>query len=238
MHIETYPFAAAVTGKDLSGKTVVVIDVLRATSVMVTALANGAKAIVPLSTLKGANRESRKYTSGNCLVCGERNAQKTEGFDLGNSPLEFTRDIVEGKTLIMTTTNGTKALNACRKAGEVYIGAFLNADAVVQQVKDEENLVLFCAGTNGKFSLDDGLCAGMIIDRLSRLIPIRLDDLGQLLLKLWRSSHGNITKTLADCSHLKYLIANGYEKDVSFCLQTDTHEIMPFYDPQRGIIDV
>jgi len=238
MFIETHPSAAEVNENDLSGKTVVVIDVLRATSVMITALANGAKAIIPVLTPEDAIREAGKHASGTCLVCGEHNAQKIDGFDLGNSPLEFTREVVEGKTLIMTTTNGTRALKACRNAKEVFIGAFLNLDAIMQQVKYKENLVLLSAGTNGKFSLDDGLCAGMIIDRLSQFVSIRLDDLGQILLKVWRSSNGNIKGTLAECNHLKYLITNGYEKDVAFCLQTNTDEIIPVYNPLKGKIYV
>ncbi|NOX84509.1 MAG: 2-phosphosulfolactate phosphatase [Chlorobi bacterium] len=238
MIIETYPFATAVNEEDLTGKSVVVIDVLRATSVMITALENGAKEIIPVITVKGALQVAKKFKPDSYLLCGERNAVKIDGFDFGNSPLEFSREVVAGKTLIMTTTNGTKALNACRKAKEVYIAGFLNANAVVKKIRDKSEIVLLCSGTNGKFSLDDGLCAGMIMDKLSENGHAVTDDLGHILLKTWQSSKGSLDQTLKNCYHLNVLVENGFEKDVDYCLQKNTHLIVPVYKPDKGNIHV
>lgn len=238
MLVETCPFADSVNKKALNGKTVVVIDVLRATSVMITALENGAKKIIPVLTKNEALAESKKHAPGTYLLCGERNAKKIKDFNLGNSPLEFTRETVKGKILIMTTTNGTKALNACRKANKVYIGAFLNLSAIVEQIKDSPEVVLLCSGTNGKFSLDDGLCAGMILETLEEYISPEMDDLGHLLLKTWRNSKRNFNQALKNCDHLNFLKDNGYEKDVEYCLRQNTTTILPVYDPKKGCIAV
>ncbi len=238
MHIETHPFASAVNEDDLSGKTVVVIDVLRATSVMIAALENGAKAIVPVLTEKEAMREAKKYKPGTFLLCGERKAKKIRGFDLGNSPLEFTRPVVAGKTLIMTTTNGTRALNGCRKAKKVLIAAFLNVDAVVEKIKHNSGVVLLCSGTNGRFSMDDGLCAGMISDKLSGNLPVKTDDLGQVLLKTRRSGNGDLKNGLRHCGHLNFLVENGFERDVEYCLRQNSSSVVPVYYPKKGYIAV
>ncbi|HDO27189.1 MAG TPA: 2-phosphosulfolactate phosphatase [Bacteroidetes bacterium] len=238
MTIETYPFADVANAKDISGKTVVVIDVLRATSVMITALENGAKKIIPVLTNEMVLSEAKKYKPETSLLCGERNAKKIDGFDLGNSPLEFIRETVEGKTLIMTTTNGTKAMKACQKTKEVFIGAFLNVDAVTEQVKNNQKLILLCAGTNGRFSLDDGLCAGMIIDKLSEFTSVKTDDLGHILRKAWKSGTGDLKNRLRNCRHLNFLVENGFEKDVEFCLQRNSSPVVPVYDPEKGIVYV
>ena len=236
MKIEIIPFASAINKKQIAGKTAVVIDVLRATSVMITALQNGAKEIVPVLTVEDALEVSIKFPKGSFLLCGERNAGKIKGFDLGNSTLEFTREMVENKTIIITTTNGTKALNACMNAEKILIGAFLNAEAVAKKVKNLEERTLFCAGTNGRFSLDDGICAAMIIDELSKNNKIDTDDLGHVLLNTWRSGDDNLDFLLKNCFHLKDLNKKGYENDVNYCIQTNISESVPVYNPKTGLV--
>lgn len=229
MKIELVPFADNVAKTELNQKTVVVIDVLRATTVMITALANGAKNILPASSVEQANTLALQYLPEDRLLCGERNARKIEGFDLGNSPLEFTTDTVTGKTIILTTTNGTRALNFCKGAKDIYIGAFINIKALVQKIQSSSEIVLVCSGTAGKFSLDDSICAAMIIDELSRTKEIFPDDLGQLILRDFRNNIKNIKELLNGCFHARYLKQNGYEKDVRYCFKTNTIGIVPIY---------
>ena len=162
------------------------------------------------------------------MLAGEQQAVKIEGFHLGNSPLEFTREKVSGKTIIMSTTNGTKALNSCLNAKVVLIGAFLNTEAIITRLLQEEEVVLFCSGTNNNFSLDDGLCAAMIIDGLVTQLTIKptLSDFGSLLLKAYRSNK-NLSESLKECHHLNLLKLKGFEHDVTYCLQNSLCDIVP-----------
>ena len=230
MEISVIPFAGAENKLRLKNKTVVVIDVLRATSVMITALENGAEKIIPVLSVEEALSTTKKLEKDSYLLCGERDAFKIDGFDLGNSPLEYTPDRIKGKTIVMTTTNGTKALQACQDSKEVLIGAFMNAEAVAEKFLNIKELVLFCAGTRGRFSMDDGMCAAMIISNLSKQKKVYPDDLGKLLLNTYNYENGNLKVLLKNASHLNYLVENGFEKDVTFCLQKNTTDLIPFYD--------
>ena len=227
MKINVIPYAAAARPELTENKTVVVIDVLRATSVMLTALANGAKEVVPAVSPEEALQKSFLYNVEDVLLGGERNAMKIEGFHLGNSPLEYTRENVSGKTVIITTTNGTRALNNCVNAQKVYIGAFLNVVALVEQLKTEEEVVLFCSGTNNNFSLDDGMCAAMIINELAKEKQLALSDFSSLLLTAYRTNPDNLATLLQDCYHLNLLKQKGFESDVTFCLQNSLYNIVP-----------
>ena len=236
MDIRIIPFASAVQPEEVTGKTIVVIDVLRATSVIITALENGAKQIYPVLSVEEAEELAGKFATGTYLLCGERDTQKIEGFDLGNSPLEFRQDKVAGKTLIITTSNGTKALDACRDSEKVYIGAFLNARAVAEKVKEKKEGVLVCSGTAGRFSLDDGLCAAMIIEELAKSVPVHPDDLGLALIKVWQSVNGNLQKLLKDSFHLNYLLKKGFNADVDYCLQKNSTSVVPVFSGREIIL--
>ncbi len=163
----------ALAGRDLSGTTCVVLDILRATTSMTTALANGAEAIIPVAEI-GEALAIRQHRS-DVLLAGERDGVRitsdlTGGidFDLGNSPREFTADKVRGKTIVMTTTNGTRALRACAKAEHVLIGSFLNLRAIVHWIRPRlpPNLLLVCSGTYEQASLEDTLAAGALCEKL------------------------------------------------------------------------
>lgn len=236
MKVTVAPFASAIKSEHYTGKTIVVIDVLRATSVMLTAFQNGAKQIIPFQSIDEAKQKAMELPKGSYLLCGERNAKKIEGFNLGNSPLEFIKENVADKKIIITTTNGTKALNICNEAKTIYVGAFLNVDAIVEKVKENEELILLCAGTQGKFSLDDALCAAMIMDGISKLVTIETDDLGYVLLQTWQSRKSDLKELLEGCFHLNYLIKTGYAKDVDFCLQTNTSELVPEFNTEEGVV--
>ena len=228
MRISIIPYTAAARPELTQGKTVVVIDVLRATSVMVHALFNGAREIIPAVSPEEALQKSLLYHTDEVLLAGEQQTVKIEGFHLGNSPLEYTPEKVAGKTIIISTTNGTKALNSCLNAKQVIIGSFLNANAVVNKLADKEDVVLFCSGTNNNFSLDDGLCAALITDGIvkQKKDAVELSDFAQLLLNAYHYND-NITKSLQKCYHLNLLKQRGFENDVTFCLQNNIFNIVP-----------
>ena len=160
-------FLPALTSPDeLAGATVVVIDVLRATTVITRALALGAREVIPCLEVEEARRIAAEFPAGQALLGGERDGLKIPGFDLGNSPREFTPEICARRTFVFTTTNGTRAMNACHRAARVLIGAFVNLSAVAAALPAEGAIHLLCSGTRGKITREDVLLAGAIVDRL------------------------------------------------------------------------
>ena len=230
MEITVIPTAQQAQSIDFSGKIAVVIDVLRATSVITTALDNGATCVVPVKTVEEANSLLADSDASTTLRGGERNALKIEGFDLSNSPLEYNKKVVEGKSIILTTTNGTDAINNIKGADEVILACFRNATAVVDvglSHHDSHDLVIVCAGTEGHFSLDDGLCAGMLIELLKQKTKVETDDLGLLLTHYYNNGKANLLGALAGCSHLKRLFTLGFYDDIRFCLETNRVATVP-----------
>ncbi|MGY0394836.1 2-phosphosulfolactate phosphatase [Fusobacterium sp. SYSU M8A802] len=151
MRIDIIDTAGNVTFDKIKGKTVIIIDVLRATSVMITALANGVKGIYPYRDIESVLENSKLDI--NPLLCGERKGLKIDGFHCGNSPLEYKRELIEDRNMYMTTSNGTRAIESCIGAERVYIAAFLNIEGVVKQIiKDEKDVVIICSGTDDNFS--------------------------------------------------------------------------------------
>ncbi len=219
----------------LVGKTAVVIDVLRATSVIVTALHNGAKRIRPVQSVE----EAVAFRSGDYLLGGERNAEKISGFDLGNSPLEYTADKVGGKEIVLTTTNGTLALSRSHQADKVLVAGFLNAGSVAAYLsRSSQPVELICAGTNGDFSLDDFLCAGLIADLLTSEKEVAQSDLAHLAIKTWRAAKSDVHTALENCRHYNILKNKGFVKDLDYCLTRDLFRILPVYDTKEGTIRV
>lgn len=238
MKIGVIPFATAVLPEDIAGKTVVVIDILRATSTMVNALQNGAKEIIPSLTVEEAFAKAKLFPTGKFLLGGERNAEKIPGFDLGNSYREYPREIVEGKSIILTTSNGTRSLHACSNAKEVLIGSFLNLDAVVNHLQNCEQIVLLCSGTLGKFSIEDSMAAAAIIDLLAENHNPKLDDLGQSLLLAYRAKNGNLAELMKDGVHLNYLKSKGFGQDIEFCFQKNLFDILPVFDQKKRVVAI
>ncbi len=235
MNISVISTAQQAQDIDFSGKIAVVIDVLRATSVITTALDNGASEVIPVKTVEEAQSLYATCNAANTLRGGERNALKIEGFDLGNSPLEYKKKSVEGKTLILTTTNGTNALNNVKGAKVVVLACFRNAQAVVKHIlvrlpqcdRPTQDIVIVCAGTESHFSLDDGLCAGMLIELLKQKAPVETDDLGLLLNHYYVENQANLLGALAGCHHVKRLFTLGFYDDIKFCLETNCVETVP-----------
>ncbi len=216
---------------DLSASTVVVIDVLRATSTMVEALANGARAIYPTGSTEEAMRLVQSVGRDELLLCGERRGLKIEGYDLGNSPAEFTAEAVKGKRLVMNTTNGTQAFLAAVDAPRVVAAAFLNLAAVADAVAGEERLTLLCAGREGRFALEDAVCAGILARRIeaARGEALDLDDgarAARLLCDLVEVDGDFLAGTEAG----RALADAGLADDLEWCAALDRYRVVPEMD--------
>lgn len=227
MIIDIIPYASAIRPDLVKNRSVVVIDVLRAGSVMITALAHGAKAFIPAATLKDAFQVASGISVNECLLGGERDTKIITGFDLGNSPLDYTKEKVKGKTIVLATSNGTKALNALKEAQRIFIGTFLNLKALTEKLAGLDELVLVCSGTNNYFSMDDALFASKIIDHLAAGKQVELSDMALTLQKAFHDKSVSNRDQLKDCYHLNLLIRNGFERDVDYCLQENLFEIVP-----------
>lgn len=203
--------------------TVVVVDVVRATTSMVEALAHGARAIYPTSSTEEAVKLASSLGREDTLLCGERKGIKVEGFDLGNSPAEFHREVVEGKRLVMSTTNGTVALARVQEARRVLAGAFTNLEAVAHAVGDDDHVVVVCAGREGRFALDDALCAGHLVRRLGR--GLELNDAGRATWEL-AGAVAPSEDFLAGTEAGKALSAIGLAGDLGICAQVDRHPVV------------
>jgi 2-phosphosulfolactate phosphatase len=217
----------------VAGRTVVVIDVLRATSTIAHALVNGARYVIPVGGVDEAARKVEQLGRDAVLLCGERHALPIKGFHLGNSPLEFTREAIAGRTLLMTTTNGTVALLAAASASAIYTGALLNVSAVAQRIITENNdTLLLCAGREGSFAAEDAVCAGRIAGIIRRRVRrLQGNDAMRAASRLARRP---ITpRLLAETAAGSRLREIGRSDDLAFCAQEDLHNVVPVFDGHR-----
>ncbi|NMB24085.1 MAG: 2-phosphosulfolactate phosphatase [Firmicutes bacterium] len=211
------------------GTLAVIIDVLRASTTMVTALANGAAQVIPLKDIEKAR--ARHAQEPGFLLGGERNANPPPGFDLGNSPREYTKEKVGGRGVIMTTTNGTAALEAAHKGGAttIIVGALTNRQAVVDFCQDHsEPILLVCAGCQGRFSLEDALCAGAIIAGLGS--GLKRSDTAETCLALYETwGPQGLAKQIFGSVHGQRLERIGYGEDIEWATRLDVSSLVPIY---------
>lgn len=217
----------------LRDKNVVVIDVLRSSTTVVAALKNGAREIIPVGSIESAVKISGSLFGDVTLRGGERNGKMIQGFNLGNSPLEYSEAMVRGKSIIFCTTNGSVAMVKSRYARKMAVGGFVNMTAVVEFVRSlQSDVLILCAGRppmTGGFSLEDAVCAGMIIQRLTaeKSNDIELTDPSLAAQNLAKSFGRSILKMLKNTDHGRYLIEIGFEEDVKLCAQLDVLPIVP-----------
>lgn len=204
-------------------RTVVVVDILRATSCMTTALAHGIRSIHPVAKLE----DCLGLKSAHCFTAGERDGKKVDGFNLGNSPFEYMDSSLRGKDIAFTTTNGTQAIVKSLGAREIIIGSFLNLSAVVHHLKStENNIVVVCAGWKGKVNLEDTLFAGALVELLYPEIQAECDA-PLAAQHLYNQAKTNMLEFLKTSSHVKRLARLGIEKDIAFCLTPDQYNVVP-----------
>lgn len=202
----------------VSGKQVVIIDILRATTTMCIALSNGCKRMVAVSSAE----ESELFRDRGYLLAGERNGYKLDGFDFGNSPQEFVSEKVNDKNIVITTTNGTQALVMSKEAAQIWVASFCNLSATVSAIESLGiSVVLFCAGWKNRFNLEDSVFAGAIVERLLARGYVIEDDASRAALSMYRDSCGDMENYLKDANHVQRFKSMHAETDLDVCLQED-----------------
>jgi len=237
MKIDVYFTPLGLKEEDLAGRGVVVIDVLRATTTIVTALANGAKAVVPAASSEEAVRLTANLEKNGILLAGERKSLKIEGFQLGNSPREMTPEVVAGKTIFLSTTNGAPALVAAQGGAPVLVGAAANFSALAERARavfaERGDLAVVCAGREKQFALEDAYTAGRLVKavrRDSRRVP--LNDAAQVALDL-TGRYKNWRDALQQCDAARQLAEVDLAADVAFSAKADRFAVVPVYADRR-----
>lgn len=214
-------------------KNVVVIDVLRSSTTIATALRNGAREIIPVDSIEKAVKVSGSLFGDVTLRGGERNGRMIQGFNLGNSPAEYTEAVVKGKSIIFCTTNGSVALSKSRHAKNLVVGAFVNMSAVVEFMASlREDVILVCAGrplSLGGFSLEDTVCAGMMVAGLESRenLALELSDPASAARTMYKAYGRSIQKMLKLSEHGRYLQEIGFGSDLKLCGEIDTVPVLP-----------
>ncbi|MDO5111699.1 MAG: 2-phosphosulfolactate phosphatase [Clostridia bacterium] len=235
MKLDVLPVAGKIHVARLMDTTAIVVDVLRATTCMVIGIQNGINKIIPTSDAAEAASFVTRLGSRDSLLAGETGGIKTQGFDIGNSPFEFSEEAVKGRTVIMSTTNGTTAVCAAASADNVLIGAMVNATAVAKRtVELGKDAVIICAGTDGAISADDMIAAGAIAEEICKnAADVTCTDTVTICRWLYKA-YMEKRVDIHEINHCKKLLALGFEKDVKLCFTRDTTDIVPTYS--YGII--
>jgi 2-phosphosulfolactate phosphatase len=246
--LDVYFLPALVEPEELRGRTCVVIDVLRATTTIVHALAAGATEVAPCVEVEEARRVAAEIGPV-AVLGGERAGGKINGFDLGNSPAEYTQASVGGKTLVFSTTNGTRALARCRQASRVLIGAFVNFSAICRELAGEADVAIVCAGTDGEVTREDALLAGAIVHDLATASNplsgasgrLELNDQAEIAADAWRTAVRALTDrplgmSLRESQGGRNLIGIGHETDIDLAAQIDRFDLAPGLDLVTGRI--
>jgi 2-phosphosulfolactate phosphatase len=252
-HLNVYALPMFADPDALSDGTAVVIDVLRATTTIIYALQAGAKTVIPCGEIEEARRIAAGFSPNEKILGGERGGMPIEGFDLGNSPEEYTPQRVRGKTVVFTTTNGTQALLHAKRARQIVLGAFVNATAVAQHLIGQEEVHLLCAGTDGQPTDEDIMLAGMLAEKLQRQggAQYKLNDQAIAACQLWRHTleitHAPMSdppgpeplaKILRHSLGGKNLVALGMDRDILAAARIDRFAIVPVFNPETSCIEI
>jgi 2-phosphosulfolactate phosphatase len=223
---------------ETAGRLVVIVDVLRASTTVATALGNGAKTVIPVEGADEVISRSREFARSQILLAGEQKMHPIAGFDIGNSPQAFTPAMVEGKTILITTTNGTKTLLGVQNARDIVIASYVNFTAVLAMMKvaasSNTDIAIICAGEEGSFTLEDAACAG----RFVRAIPKRSDsiqtnDAAAASVVIEKKYGDNIAKVFKESSHGQALQSAGFGDDLAAAAEVDSYPVVPIYQDRQ-----
>jgi 2-phosphosulfolactate phosphatase len=226
------------TPQDVQGRVVAMIDVLRASSTIAVALANGARAIIPLESSEDVVTRSKQFERAGVLLAGERRMLRMDGFDLGNSPVEHSRAAVEGKTVLLTTTNGTRALLAVQGARDVVVASYVNLTAVCAMLRAAlrggSDVTIVCAGQDRQFALEDAACAGRYVYQICKRIPAVESNDAALAASLIDRKYGdNLMRLFQTAAHGRALAAAGFGEDLAACAAVDSYPVVPIYQDRQ-----
>ncbi len=240
MKIDVFFSPVGISLPDVQGRSVVVIDVLRATTTIAVALFNGARAVIPATSSDEALRLAQNFERNDVVIAGERKSVRIPGFAQGNSPLEFTPDVVQGKTVVLTTTNGTGALTAVHGARDVVVAAAVNFTPVVNKCRallaERGDLMIVCSGRERQFALEDAFAAGRLTKVLlpeGGLRRVKVNDGALAALEIARHYGERWLRALRASSHGQELAELGFRDDVKACALENTHPILPLYAERR-----
>jgi 2-phosphosulfolactate phosphatase len=222
---------------DLNNATVVIIDILRATSTIATALNNGAKCVIPVDSVAKCIELGKQIHS---ITAGERDGKIAEGLHYGNSPFEYPREFVGGKTLVLTTTNGTKLLHMAleKGAGQVITGSFTNLNTVCDYLLSQnKSVILGCAAWKDRVNMEDLLFAGAVVNRVKEHFSINCDS-SHVAETVYLQGKDDLFTFLRqqDASHFHRLVNYGLEADIRYCLTTDIAPVLPFYEDGKLVV--
>lgn len=215
--------------RSVSGRAVAVIDVIRATTTITMALHQGCAGVIPVRTLSEARTVARRLGKV-ALLAGERGAERAAGFDLGNSPAEYGRERVKGKTVVLTTTNGTRTFQAASEARAIIACSFLNAVAAARWLTGTGlDILIMCAGRQGRFCLEDCVGSGMLIDRVLNISDdsIECSDAARAAHTLFTAYRDDPLRMLRGCEWGREIIHKGFGADLEICAQVDLTDIVP-----------
>jgi len=232
VQIDVFFHGGAAGQSDMAGRVVLVIDVLRASTTIAVALSNGARAVVPFEGADEATLRSRSLDRREVLLAGERKMLPVPGFDLGNSPREFSPEVVSGKTVLLTTSNGTAAMVATQGASDVVIGAYVNYTSVLAVLRASaragQSLSIVCAGSHGRFALEDAACAGRFVRGVARRgIRPEVGDAARVAAMIDRRLGSDVEALLRLSDHGRALMAAGFADDLPACAALDSHAVVP-----------
>ncbi|MBI5059587.1 2-phosphosulfolactate phosphatase [candidate division KSB1 bacterium] len=232
IEIKVYGSPREIVDDDLRGHSAVVIDVLRSSATITHALTNGAREVIPVVTPAEAGELASRTGRGVSLLGGERDGKKIEGFDLSNSPAEYSFDRVNGRIIVFASTNGAPTLVRARAAERVYLGGYNNYSVVLQRLIDDDRpVVLLCSGKLEHFSMEDFVCAGMFVEGLLDGLGARAQrsDSARAAQLLYEKYSSDIPALHRECSHGQFLARIGYDEDLEICARVDTHPIIPTF---------
>src|SRR5688572_18839872 len=238
MRVEVYFGPQEVVASDVASRVVAVVDVLRASTSIAIALANGARAVIPLANSDEVVTRSKSLARSEVKLAGERKSQAIPGFDVGNSPLEFTREAVEGKTVLMTTTNGTTAILATQGARDVVIASYVNFSAVLSMLRAAlrggADVAILCAGQEKRFALEDAACAGLFVQHITaKHSKAEINDAAQAAMLIDKKFGSNLKRLLRMSSHGMALIEAGFADDIAACAELDAYPVVPVYQDRQ-----
>ena len=238
MQIDVFFGTAGITPADVSGRAVAVIDVLRASTSIAVALDNGAKAIVPFDKSDDVVERSKAFAKSDVRLAGERKSLAISGFDLGNSPQSFTREMVENKTILMSTTNGTGAITATQGARDVIIASYVNFSTSLAflraALRGGTDIALICAGQDRRFALEDAACAGRYAHHIAkRLTSVTMNDGAQACVLIDKKYGENLKRLFEASDHGRYLKEQGFDEDLAVCAGVDTHAVLAVYQDRQ-----
>ena len=237
MRLDVFFGGHQMTPADVLGRVVLVIDVLRASTTVAVALANGAKAVSPFESSDEVVARAKQFERDDVLLAGERRMHAIPGFDLGNSPREYTAEAVEGKTVLLTTTNGTVALAGIQGARDVVVASYVNYSAVSTIIRaagrGEADVTIVCAGRDRQFALEDAACAGRFTRAVKRPSTVRLNDAAQACSMIDRRYGDRLDRLFEDSEHGRALAEAGFAEDLIVCANVDSHPVIPIYHDRQ-----